>query len=338
MKLLYDEDGMRSPERPSEGLPSQELAADLEALDLAGEELPGLDRQLLATPAEDDAPTTPASSTTTSTVPPTTTTPASSTTTSTVPTTTTTSPSTTTSTVPTTTTSVDNFDRSNGDHDDRSETTTTTVPETTTTTTTTVPPVAQTASLTFDANGGSDAPALVVDDPGATVSVAETSPHRSGFGFNGWNTEAAGTGTTYASGDDYTLPSNDGDVDTLYAQWDPVGFTHVAGSTPLDGNGALQDGSVVELDITVSQGERFIFSKDYLTALVSSFASADSSEHLFIGIPFSSFDAASFTSEDFVTGFKIYTADPGDPFVTSPNDLVFYHAGPGLGEFVYRDR
>ena len=338
-EVTYDKDGMRSPERPSEGLPSQELAADLEALDLAGEELPGLDRQLFATPAEDDAPTTPASTTTTSTVPPTTTTPAS-TTTSTVPPTTTTSPSTTSTTVPTgTTTTVPETTTTTVPETTTTvpETTTTTAPETTTTTTTTVPPVAQTASLTFDANGGSDAPALVVDDPGATVSVAETSPQRSGFGFNGWNTDAAGTGTSYASGDDYTLPTNDGDVDTLYAQWDPVGFSHVAGSTPLDGNGALQDGSVVELDITVSQGERFIFSKDYLTALVSSFASANSSEHLFIGIPFSSFDAASFTSEDFVTGFKIYTADPGDPFVTSPNDLVFYHAGPGLGEFVYRD-
>ena len=169
------------------------------------------------------------------------------------------------------------------------------------------------------------------------MSVAETSPQRSGFGFNGWNTNPEGTGTPYESGADYTLPANDGDIDTLYAQWDPVGFNHVAGSTPLDGSGALQDGSIVELDITVSQGERFIFSKEYLTALVSSFGSADSSEHIFIGIPFESFDPASFTGSDFVTGFKIYTADAGDPFLNPPNDLVFYHAGPGLGEFVYRD-
>ena len=76
----------------------------------------------------------------------------------------------------------------------------------------------------------------MVDDPGATVSVAETSPQRSGFGFNGWNTNPEGTGTPYESGADYTLPANDGDIDTLYAQWDPVGFNHVAGSTPLDGS------------------------------------------------------------------------------------------------------
>lgn len=169
-----------------------------------------------------------------------------------------------------------------------------------------MPPLAETASLTFDANGGSNAPAVVVDDPGATVSVAETSPQRSGFGFDGWNTDAGGTGTAYASGDDYTLPSNDGDVDTLYAQWDPVGYTHVTGSTALDGNGALQDGSVVKLDITVSPNERFILSNDYLMALMASFASSGSSEHVFIGVPSSTFDAASIGSSDFLSAFKVY--------------------------------
>lgn len=169
-----------------------------------------------------------------------------------------------------------------------------------------MPPLAETASLTFDANGGSNAPAVVVDDPGATVSVAETSPQRSGFGFDGWNTDAGGTGTAYASGDDYTLPSNDGDVDTLFAQWDPVGYSHVAGSTALDGNGALQDGSVVKLDITVSQGERFILSNDYLMALMASFASSGSSEHLYVGVPWSGFDAASISSSDFYSAFKAY--------------------------------
>jgi hypothetical protein len=175
-----------------------------------------------------------------------------------------------------------------------------------------VPPLAETASLTFDANGGSGAPAVVVDDPGATVSVAETSPQRSGFGFDGWNTDAGGTGTAYASGDDYTLPTNDGDVDTLYAQWDPVGYTHVTGSTALDGNGALQDGSVVKLDITVSPDDRFILSNDYLMALMASFASSGSSEHVFIGVPSSTFDAASIGSSDFLSAFKVYRQNATD--------------------------
>ena len=138
------------------------------------------------------------------------------------------------------------------------------------------------------------------------MSVAETSPQRSGFGFDGWNTDAGGTGTAYASGDDYTLPATNGDVDTLFAQWDPVGYTHVAGSVALDGNGALQDGSVVKLDITVSPDERFILSNDYLMALMASFASSGSSEHIFIGVPSSTFDAASISSGGFLSTFKIY--------------------------------
>ena len=80
-----------------------------------------------------------------------------------------------------------------------------------------------------------------------------------------------------------------------------MGYTHVAGSTALDGSGALQDGSVVELDVTVDSGERFVFSKDYLMELVSAFGSADTSEYLFIGVPDSGFDPASFANQDFVT-------------------------------------
>ena len=238
------------------------------------------------------APTPPATTTTT-TATPTTTTPA--------PTTTT-----TTTTTPTTTTTT--------------PTTTTTTP--TTTTTTTVPPLAATASLSFDANGGFGAPSTVVDDPGATIAVAKTSPQRSGFAFNEWNTDPAGTGTTYGSGTDYTLPTSDGANDTLYAQWSPIGYTHVAGSA-LDGNGALQDGSVVELDIALEPGERLIFSNTYLMALMSSFASADSSEHLFIGVPSSDFDATSVTSSDFVTAFKMYRQSATNVVFEQHNDGTY---------------
>jgi len=279
-----DREARVSSAGPAPAFPTREVAFDLTSVsgDLATEFLP-------VSPVVDSPLTSPQSSAETPTSLPATAAQATTPTTTTPPATTTTAPpATTTTTTPPATT-----------------TTTTTTPPATTTTTTTVPPIAATASLTFDANGGSGAPAVVVDDPGATVSVAETSPQRSGFGFNGWNTDAGGTGTAYASGDDYTLPANDGDVDTLFAQWDPVDYTYVAG-TALDSNGALQDGSVVELDITVSPGERFILSNDYLMALMSSFASAGSSEHIFIGVPAPSFDATSVAYGDFLSVFKIY--------------------------------
>ena len=411
----YDSDGVRSPEQPADGLQTDALAVDLEALGLDGEDIPGVEpQQLFATPADESttstststtttttgpaastasstttAPSTSTSTTTTSapattttvgtststtiapettttapevtttTSPPTTTTAPETTTTTVAPTTTTTVPTettttvptgttttstttTTTTTVPTTTTttttpptttvapSTTTTVPTGTTTTSTTTTTTTTVPSTTTTTTTsstttttttttsttttttttTVPPLAETAALTFDANGGAGAPAVIVDDPGATVSVAETSPQRSGFGFDGWNTDAGGTGTAYASGDDYTLPANDGDVDTLFAQWDPVGYTYVAG-TPLDGNGDLQDGSVVELDRTVGPGGRFIFSNDYLMELMGVFTPTGSSTHAIIGVPAAGFDATSVTTGDFLSSFKVYVQSSG---------------------------
>jgi uncharacterized repeat protein (TIGR02543 family) len=43
---------------------------------------------------------------------------------------------------------------------------------------------------------------------------------RTGYIFNGWNTNAAGTGTTYAPGSNYTVDR----TATLYAKWDPREF------------------------------------------------------------------------------------------------------------------
>jgi uncharacterized repeat protein (TIGR02543 family) len=74
------------------------------------------------------------------------------------------------------------------------------------------------ATITFDANGGSGS----VDAISTYVGVANTIPSnsltRTGYTFNGWNTESDGSGTAYATGATIT-PS--GDV-TLYAQWKTV--------------------------------------------------------------------------------------------------------------------
>ena len=44
---------------------------------------------------------------------------------------------------------------------------------------------------------------------------------RSGYDFTGWNTNAGGTGTSYADGASYTAPtSSAGQTVTLYAQWE----------------------------------------------------------------------------------------------------------------------
>ena len=85
--------------------------------------------------------------------------------------------------------------------------------------------------LTYNANGGSGAPAAQSvaadgDSEARTVAVAAgsgmTAP--TGYTFNGWNTLAGGGGDSYAAGDSYTLTADA----TLYAQWAPILVTEIS--------------------------------------------------------------------------------------------------------------
>ena len=44
---------------------------------------------------------------------------------------------------------------------------------------------------------------------------------KTGYTFNGWNTAAGGTGTSYAAGATFTISADT----TLYAQWTPTTYT-----------------------------------------------------------------------------------------------------------------
>ena len=65
-----------------------------------------------------------------------------------------------------------------------------------------------------------------------TVTIPSTAPSRSGYVFNGYNTKADGTGTTYQPGDNYTLVVEDRQssqteaaTSTLYAIWSQYTYT-----------------------------------------------------------------------------------------------------------------
>ncbi len=75
-------------------------------------------------------------------------------------------------------------------------------------------------TVTFDANGGTGT--MSPQTAGAPTALTLNAFTRTGYTFNGWNTEAGGGGTAYADGATYNF-----DVDaTLYAQWTPVaGYT-----------------------------------------------------------------------------------------------------------------
>lgn len=83
------------------------------------------------------------------------------------------------------------------------------------------------AMLSFDANGGTGAPATVygssVDPTGyVQLAIPNEIPARSGYVFAGWATDAAGTGTIRQPGGTYTgygSTTYPGPVHTLYAVW-----------------------------------------------------------------------------------------------------------------------
>ena len=76
-----------------------------------------------------------------------------------------------------------------------------------------------TATLTYDAQGGSGAPGDQTGNAASNVTVSSTVPTRAGYTFTGWDTVADGSGDDYSGGATYTLPNSG--TDTLYAQWTP---------------------------------------------------------------------------------------------------------------------
>ena len=70
-------------------------------------------------------------------------------------------------------------------------------------------------NITYDANGGSDAPDAQQKGENVQLTLSGAEPTREGYTFKEWNTAQDGSGDSYAPGAPYVA---DADV-TLYAQW-----------------------------------------------------------------------------------------------------------------------
>ena len=70
-------------------------------------------------------------------------------------------------------------------------------------------------AVTYNANGGSGAPASQTKYYGTALTLSSTKPTRTGYTFSKWNTASGGTGTNYNPGASYTANA----AATLYAQW-----------------------------------------------------------------------------------------------------------------------
>jgi len=109
-------------------------------------------------------------------------------------------------------------------------------------------------TLSYNANGGSGTVATATYAYGASATIAANAFTYTGYRFNGWNTAANGSGTSYVVGDT-SLIMNQGNL-VLYAQWIPVysitydGNGNTGGSVPVDSSQYAATDSVTVLDNT----------------------------------------------------------------------------------------
>lgn len=76
-------------------------------------------------------------------------------------------------------------------------------------------------TVSYNANGGSGAPANQTKYYGTPLTLSETEPTRTNYRFVEWNTASDGTGTSYQPGDTYTGNA----ALALYAIWELSTFT-----------------------------------------------------------------------------------------------------------------
>ena len=73
-------------------------------------------------------------------------------------------------------------------------------------------------SVKYNANGGSGAPSAQTKWAGEPLTLATSSPSRTGYAFWHWNTDSGNGGTSYSPGDTYSANN----AATLYAIWNPL--------------------------------------------------------------------------------------------------------------------
>ena len=76
-------------------------------------------------------------------------------------------------------------------------------------------------TVSYNANGGTGAPSAQRKVSNVNITLSNTTPTRTGYTFNGWNTASNGSGTNYAKGATYSANASA----TLYAKWTANKYT-----------------------------------------------------------------------------------------------------------------
>lgn len=78
-------------------------------------------------------------------------------------------------------------------------------------------------TVTYNANGGSNAPSSQTKWYGEKLKLSSTKPTRTGYIFKGWATSSTATSAKYPVGGSYTYTANESV--TLYAVWEAITYT-----------------------------------------------------------------------------------------------------------------
>ena len=102
-------------------------------------------------------------------------------------------------------------------------------------------------TVTFNANGGTGAPAAQTGVATSAIVLTTAAPTRTGFDFTGWNTAEDGSGTSYSAGGSY--PANNPSV-VLYAQWRSAATITSLTAVRCSDNQGTQDDMGTYADVT----------------------------------------------------------------------------------------
>lgn len=119
-------------------------------------------------------------------------------------------------------------------------------------------------TISYNANGGSGAPSSHKKwyNESTTLWGSAYNPTRTGYTFDGWNTKANGSGTSYAAGATITAGTNQ--ALTLYAQWSIVTYTvkynaNASNVTGVPSNQTKQYGKTLTLSSTTPKRTGYNF-------------------------------------------------------------------------------
>ena len=100
-------------------------------------------------------------------------------------------------------------------------------------------------TVTYNANGGSGAPASQTAISGINLTLSSTVPTRSGYTFLGWSTSSTATTATYAKGATYTANK----TATLYAVWkqEDSGIEFISVSAPFSASASKFDEGIINM-------------------------------------------------------------------------------------------